>query len=121
MLCRKANSQSGFNYLRIPVSFLIEKTDELHVRPDNGKMSLFISAEKDNAFTELRGRGKVDFSRFLVVVRDPGTLTQLPATFFLPLPIFPFLFSGFRSFFGRPPGQRVHPLADVAFELADEA
>lgn len=48
--------------LRIPTSYLLNNTEKLYVRQDNGYLSLHL----DNNLRDKKGSGKIDFSSFLV-------------------------------------------------------
>jgi hypothetical protein len=65
LVCEKSPDVDDFYYLKIPVEFLQRKLPSLDVR-ENGKVSLFLSAEPDDMFVDRRGRGQVSFSGFLV-------------------------------------------------------
>jgi hypothetical protein len=65
LVCEKAPDVDDFYYLKVPVEFLRRKLSSLDVR-ENGKVSLFLSAEPDDMFVDRRGRGQVSFDSFLV-------------------------------------------------------
>ncbi|MCX6895129.1 MAG: DUF2442 domain-containing protein [Verrucomicrobia bacterium] len=64
LLCQAAPSAKEFHCLKIPVTFFREQLPRLCLR-ENGKVSLFLSAERDEMFIEQRGKGKIEFVRFL--------------------------------------------------------
>lgn len=64
LICQVAPDSKDFYCLEVPVKFLKEELPNLHVRR-NGKVSLFLSAERDEMFVEQRGNGKVSFVRHL--------------------------------------------------------
>ena len=55
-----------FVHLRCPSSFLQENIAALATREAANRLSLFLAATGPDRFTELRGRGKVDFAGFVV-------------------------------------------------------
>jgi hypothetical protein len=64
ILCQVAPGANDFHYFNVPVTFLNEhlvKLDRV-----NDIIHLYISAEPDTLFTEIRGTGKLDFSQFLI-------------------------------------------------------
>jgi hypothetical protein len=64
LLCEVASGANEFYYLKVPVEFFKKELPKLCVR-NNGKVSLFLSAEPDEMFVEQRGSGKIGFGRFL--------------------------------------------------------
>jgi hypothetical protein len=56
---------SGFFYLRVPSSFLLENLTSLCIR-EGEMISLFLSAVPPDIFTDYRGGGKIQFSKWLV-------------------------------------------------------
>jgi hypothetical protein len=64
LLCQMAPDAKDFYYLKVPVEFLKNEKPNLCVR-ENGKVSLFLSAERHEMFVEKRGSGKVSFARLL--------------------------------------------------------
>jgi len=67
LLCESGGGEPRFRHLRIPVSFINERRSSLGFREQEAKFSLFLSAEPDTLFQELRGTGKVDLAEFEVV------------------------------------------------------
>jgi hypothetical protein len=65
LLCQAAPGLSEFHYLRVPADFLRRNLSKLALR-DNGRVSLFLSAEPSDQFVERRGSGKLPFASFLV-------------------------------------------------------
>jgi hypothetical protein len=64
LLCQVAPDANDFHCLKAPINFLETELPNLCVRK-NGKVSLFLSAERHEIFVEQRGRGKVSFARLL--------------------------------------------------------
>jgi len=64
LLCETVPDSDKFYHLKIPFVFLKDNKAFLGYRDDNNKYSLIISAESKNMFRELRGDGKVDFTKF---------------------------------------------------------
>ena len=64
LLCQIAPDTNDFYRLNVPVKFLETELPNLYVRK-NGKVSLFLSAERHEMFIEQRGTGKVSFARLL--------------------------------------------------------
>lgn len=64
LLCQIAPDAKDFHYLKVPVEFLKKERPNLCIR-ENGKLSLFLSAEQDEMFVEKRGGGKVSFRPLL--------------------------------------------------------
>jgi hypothetical protein len=59
-----APDTNDFYYLKVPVNFLKKELSNLCIR-ENGKVSLFLSAEPHEMFVEKRGNGKVSFAQLL--------------------------------------------------------
>ncbi len=66
LLCESEGGEPRFRHLRIPVSFITERRALLGFREQEVKYSLFLSAEPNTLFQEVRGTGKVDFAEFEV-------------------------------------------------------
>ena len=65
LVCEVAPDVDDFHYLKVPVEFFRKKLSNFDIR-NNGKISLFLSAEPSDIFVDRRGRGKISFSDFLV-------------------------------------------------------
>jgi hypothetical protein len=63
ILCEKA--MGGFHCLHVPITFIFENIDNLYVK-DNKIISLFLSADPDTEFIDLRGNGRVNFGKWLI-------------------------------------------------------
>jgi hypothetical protein len=48
----------------VPVKYLLEHFEKFH--KISGKMDMYLSAEPETLFMEIRGVGKLDFSKFVV-------------------------------------------------------
>jgi hypothetical protein len=48
----------------VPVKYLLENFEKFHKIA--GKMDMYLSAEPDTLFMEIRGVGNLDFSKFVV-------------------------------------------------------
>lgn len=70
LLCQAEDAAGAFFHLRVPIRFLLRNHEALGFRAAPSRYSLFLSAERDDRFRELRGPGRVDFSQFQVVA--PG-------------------------------------------------
>jgi hypothetical protein len=64
LLCQVAPSETNFHYLKVPVSYLLQHLEKFH--KIGGKMDMYLSAEPDTLFMEIRGTGRLDFSQFVV-------------------------------------------------------
>jgi hypothetical protein len=64
LLCQASPDANDFFCLNVPVKFLKTELPNLCIR-ENGKVSLFLSAERHEMFIEQRGSGKVSFARLL--------------------------------------------------------
>lgn len=64
LVCEVAPGADEFYYLKVPVKFLKKELIKLCVRK-NDKVSLWLSAEQDEMFVNLRGSGRIGFVRFL--------------------------------------------------------
>jgi hypothetical protein len=63
LVCETTPEAVEFYYLAVPVEFFREQLSNLAVR-ENNKVSLFLSAESGDLFSDQRGKGKVSFGRF---------------------------------------------------------
>ncbi len=59
-----SEGQQEFACLRIPSRFLLSWQRQLYIRPDNGNISLFLSAEAGELLHDKRGTGRIDFRQF---------------------------------------------------------
>jgi hypothetical protein len=64
ILCQVAPFTNDFHFLLVPLKYLLEHFEKFH--KIGGKMDMYLSAEPDTLFTEIRGSGKLDFSKFVV-------------------------------------------------------
>ena len=64
ILCQIAPSKNDFYHLRVPAKFLKEHLKKFHTLKE--KISLYFSTDPKELFIELRGEGRLDFSKFLV-------------------------------------------------------
>jgi len=64
ILCEKLPNSEDFYYLKVPSKFLLTHQEKFHYV--NNKISLYLSTESKSLFIELRGKGNLDFSKFLV-------------------------------------------------------
>lgn len=69
LICESGSKESKFHHFRIPISFIREKHNCLGFREKEEKYSLYLSAEPDTLFRELRGKGKVEFADFEVLAK----------------------------------------------------
>lgn len=65
LVCQVAPSVSTFHYLRVPAEFLTANLSKLALR-ENGRVSLFLSAEPADLFVDRRGASKLSFAPFRV-------------------------------------------------------
>lgn len=66
LLCEAETATPGFYHLQVPTRFLEEHKVAVGYRAAEDKYSLFLSAESENRFQEVRGPGLIEFARFLV-------------------------------------------------------
>ena len=64
LLCEK-ESANDFYYLRVPISYLRNNIKYFDFRKNGEVLSLILSAEEYLKFTDVRGKGNVNFSEFL--------------------------------------------------------
>ena len=69
LLC-KLEETNDFHYLRVPSSFILKNLDDLTIILGGSQRNreivyLHLSARHDDLFIDLRGLGKVDFSKWL--------------------------------------------------------
>ena len=64
ILCQKENDEAEFYHLNIPSDFLQQNLKNLEV--NNGRISLFLSAESGNFFVDKRGNKNINFSSFII-------------------------------------------------------
>jgi hypothetical protein len=64
ILCQVAPFKNDFHYLLVPVEYLLEHFEKFHKIA--GKMDMYLSAEPDTLFMEIRGVGNLDFSKSVV-------------------------------------------------------
>jgi hypothetical protein len=64
ILCQVDPLSNEFYYLKVPVSFINKRKEQFH--KIGVEIDLYLSAEEHNLFTETRGEGKLDFSKFLI-------------------------------------------------------
>lgn len=64
ILCQVMPDENDFHYLKVPVKYFYEHLEKFHKIGE--KLSLYLSAESDPLFQEVRGVGNLDFSRFIV-------------------------------------------------------
>lgn len=66
LLCQVAPEGHSYHYLKVPAGYFIKQFDKLGFTTDT-MVNLHLSAEATNMFEDERGKGKVDFSSFLVM------------------------------------------------------
>ncbi len=64
LICQVAPLENNFHYLKVPVKYFHEHMDNFH--KIGGETDLYLSAEPNTLFMEIRGVDKLDFSKFLV-------------------------------------------------------
>lgn len=64
LICEVAPGKNEFYYFKVPVDFLNEHLDRFD--RVNDTIHLYLSAEPDTLFREIRGKGNLDFSPFLI-------------------------------------------------------
>jgi hypothetical protein len=67
LLCQHGEDPAEFHHLRVPKAVFSDSKIELAFRADRDVFSLFLSAEPDSLFRELRGRGKIAFAQYEVL------------------------------------------------------
>ena len=65
LLCEVAPDTDDFHHLRVPARLFLDRKEDFHVRSEKDAFSLYLSAEADRAFRELRGTGGVEFAQFV--------------------------------------------------------
>ena len=64
LLCQTEENDSDFHYLKVPVQYFRDQLPKLDLREGDTIISLFLSAESRNLFTDVRGKGTVPFRQF---------------------------------------------------------
>ena len=64
LICQTAPLENDFYYFKVPVKFFLDNLEKFH--QSNRKLSLYLSANPETLFVEIRGNGKLDFKEFLV-------------------------------------------------------
>jgi len=65
LVCQKPDNPHDFYCLDVGIDFIRKNLKSLFLRTDNDKLSLWLSAEKNTLFIDLRGNKTVNFSHFL--------------------------------------------------------
>lgn len=63
-ICQTAPLENDFYYFKVPVKFFLQNLGKFH--QSKGKLSLYLSANPETLFVEIRGKGRLDFKQFLV-------------------------------------------------------
>ncbi len=66
LLCQKTPTNKSFYHLKVPINFLMHRKADLNFLEKSRQYSLILCAEEKDTFVELRGKGKIDFSKFIV-------------------------------------------------------
>jgi hypothetical protein len=66
MLCGAAPNSDEFHHLRVPMELFVARKDDLGLRENGDKFSLYLSAEEPRLFREIRGDGGVEFGVFKI-------------------------------------------------------
>lgn len=66
LVCQVAPNRNDFYYLNVPIVFFREHLRHLKIRKDNGRVSIYLSADPNHMFLEERGTGDINFSGFVV-------------------------------------------------------
>jgi hypothetical protein len=66
LLCHSGGGKPEFRHLRIPISFIAQRRSSLGFREPEGKYSLFLSADLNILFQEVRGSGRIELAGFEV-------------------------------------------------------
>ena len=64
LLCQVESNKRDFHYLKVPIKYFREQLKKFDVRND-GRVSIYLSAEPHHMFVEERAKSNVSFSRFL--------------------------------------------------------
>jgi hypothetical protein len=64
ILCQVAHNEFDFYHLKVPIKFFTEHSEKFHHL--NDIISLYLSAEENTMFFELRGTGELKFAKFLI-------------------------------------------------------
>jgi hypothetical protein len=65
LLCQKSPQQNDFYHLKVPAEYFLSHLNEL-TRRDNGRVSIFPSAEQGKQFEDQRSKSHLCFRSFLV-------------------------------------------------------
>jgi uncharacterized protein YkuJ len=63
-VCQVAPDKNEYHYLKVPVTYLNEHLDKIHRIGE--KIDLYLSANPDSLFVEERGKGRLNFSQFVI-------------------------------------------------------
>lgn len=66
LVCENHLQGEKFLYLKVPTLFLLENEDLFDIDPEKNKMRIYLSAEGEDMYKEVR-KSKLDFSEFLQV------------------------------------------------------
>jgi hypothetical protein len=64
LLCEKTSASDEFHHLRVPISIFPACKHHLAFREDTKMFSLWLSAEPETLFREMRGQGSIEFRGF---------------------------------------------------------
>ena len=66
LICKNHLSGEPFIYLKISSLFFLKNLNSFDVDENEKVVRIYLSAEAVNMFMEVRGKGKIDFKRFLI-------------------------------------------------------
>ena len=66
IVCEKLPGSNDFYYLKVPVKFFKDHLKAFHIVKDK-TISMYLSADENNLFEEIRGTGRLDFGQFLIL------------------------------------------------------
>ncbi|MBI5875575.1 MAG: hypothetical protein HZB81_07015 [Deltaproteobacteria bacterium] len=69
IICEHENGD-GFYYFRVPVKDIKDMLERSKLGFNKDNIALHLSAQPDSLFQDLRGEGKIDFSRYLQKQRE---------------------------------------------------
>jgi hypothetical protein len=64
LICQVAPNKSEFHFLKVPTDYFHKHLKNFHIVEE--KASLYLSADPKDLFVETRGKGKTEFTGFLV-------------------------------------------------------
>ena len=66
LICKNHLAGENFIYLKVSSLFFLKNLNSFDVDQKENVIRIYLSAEAVNMFTEVRGKGKVDFNEFVI-------------------------------------------------------